>query len=439
MSEVPCPATNVEQPCGVGYVVKRFPRLSETFILNELRALRALGSRVEVFSLMEPESDQQHELLAELDIPVHYLPGRAAVSELRLTRRNYGRKEEHHRTLKQWLHETVVKSVMPPFPGKRMTQCAALQIQASLAACLATARRLEHLHAHFASDAATVAMLASRLSQIPFSMTAHAKDIYHTYSNPQRDRAFLATKLREAKFTVTVSDYNRQYLQELGGTGARVLRLYNGVDLQQLQPHMGPRESRLIVAVGRLVEKKGFRYLVEACSHLRREGVDFHCVIIGEGPEREQLQERIRSRGLQEQVTLAGSLTQREVFDWLRRATLFTLPCVISSSGDRDGLPTVILECMALGTPVVTTRVTGNPEMIDHGKSGWLVEPEQAEALAETLHLVLEASPEQRIEVARQARLKAENQFDLYRNVAALNVLFGMGSGRTVRETTEAC
>ncbi len=407
----------------VGYVVKRFPRMSETFIINELRALKSLGTYVEVFSLLPPETDQQYALLAELDVAVSYLPDKETLSKLAITEHNYARGHHRKHALRKLVRQQA-DDVQPPFPGKRFSQCAVLQLQAAALASLAAAKALGHLHAHFASDAGTVAMLAHRLSGLPYSMTAHAKDIFHTYSEPQRDRMFLATKLREASFTVTVSDYNRRYLQKLAAGEAEIHRLYNGTDLGKLQFYQGKREQNLIVAVGRLVEKKGFRYLVDACAWLNANGCNFRCIVIGDGPEYEALAQLIAQHQLQDSVELKGSLPQTEVLQWLRQAAVFALPCVISDSGDRDGLPTVLLESMALGTPAISTNVAGVPEMIDDEKTGWLVEPNDALALAITLQRALAAEEAVRAGMARAARRKAEKLFDLYDNVRILNALF---------------
>ncbi len=409
---------------GVAYVVKRFPRLSETFIINELRALKALGTHVEVFSLLPPEPAQQEQLLATLDLTVHYLPGKTDLGKLPVRRHNPAKAATRLGTLRHLLKEQPPAPVEPPFPGKRFSQCATLQMQAAALACMAAMRGMTHLHAHFASDAATVAMLASRLSGISWSMTAHAKDIYHTYSHPQWDRAFLTTKLLEASFTVTVSDYNKRYLDTLADGRATVHRLYNGVDLDALQFHDGPREPGLIVGVGRLVEKKGFADLVAACVRLRERGYDFRCVIIGEGPEREALETQINQLGLNDAIELPGALPQPEVLDWLRRASVFALPCIVSASGDRDGLPTVLLEAMALGTPAVSTRVAGVPEMIDDGETGYLTDPGKPAQLADALAKLLDANEEQRAALAANARRKAERLFNLQTNVRTLNTLF---------------
>ncbi len=409
----------------IAYVVKRFPRLSETFIINELAALRRAGIGVEVFSLKPPEPQQQTELLASLDVPVWYLPQRSQLGRLSLEYRNYRQEERSGSSL---AHE-VEGVAVSPYPGKKPIQAMTLQLQAAVLGVLTQSRGFDHLHAHFASDAATVAMLASRQNGLSFSFTAHAKDIYHSYSDPEQDRVFLRRKLLEARFVVTVSDYNRRYLLELSQGRAEVHRIYNGVDLQRLSPPAAPRKQRLIVAVGRLVEKKGFRYLVEACGRLARQGQPFECVLIGEGPERAALEKAIAAYGIEDRVRLLGALPQQAVLQWIRRATVFVLPCVISQSGDRDGLPTVLLESLALATPAVSTPVAGIPEIIEEGVSGWLTPPGNGHALAETLREILSMPEEARRIVGERARQRAERLFDLHRNVTQLAELFASLAG----------
>ncbi len=392
----------------VGYLLKRFPRLSETFVINELAALHDRGMTVEVFSLHHPEPDQQKALLRDLDLPVWYLPDRTMLRTLSVVKRNFSRGDERRASLRRWLGGTSTTR-----------RHATMQFQAAALAALAQKRGIRHLHAHFASDATTVALLASRLSGLPFSFTAHAKDIYHRYDGSGENQALLRSKLREARFVVTVSEYNRRHLLELAGGSGTIHRLYNGVDLKRLRLHPGPREAGHILAVGRLVEKKGFSDLLAACALLRERKVDFHCTVIGEGPEREVLERQMNELSLQKRVTLTGARPHPVVLEWMRRAAVFALPCVIANSGDRDGLPTVLLECLALGTPIVSTRTAGIPEIIaDTGNR--LIEPNRPEALAQALEEVLAMSDHQRAEVGRRGRRRAEALFDLHANAARL-------------------
>jgi colanic acid/amylovoran biosynthesis glycosyltransferase len=407
----------------VGYVLKRFPRLSETFILNELLELRRQGQELEVFSLLKPPAEARHELLEALDAEVVYLPGRKAVESCVMaagpaagpTRKVLLRElQGEHAPLASLL------------AGKRPDEAAQLCLQAAALALLASARGVEHLHAHFASNATTVALLASRWSGIPFSFTAHARDIYHTYVDPATDAALRRRKIAEARFVFTVSDYNRRHLQELAGplSAGKILRLYNGIDLSRFAPGAeaataGPGRPPTFLAVGRLIEKKGFGHLVEACRILQAADMAFRCLIIGDGPDLGALQARIRSAGLETRIDLCGALPQETVIAAMRSATAMVLPCVVSACGDRDGLPTVLLEALAIGLPAISTTVTGIPEIIDDGQTGLLVPPTDPVRLAEAMRWMA-GDLWLRRRVRSAGRAKAERDFDLRRNVGLL-------------------
>jgi len=406
----------------VAYIVKRFPRLSDAFILNELLELESLGVEVEVFSMNPPEQDVRHRLIEKLNAPVFYLPGKDFSSTVQVKSINYCSDTDDLVTLKQLTKST--KDISSPFPGKRQSQYVSLQIQAGILSGLLLMRGITHMHAHFASDATTLAMLASRISGIRYSFTAHARDIYHTCSRPQLDKAFLITKLIESSFTVTVSDYNQAYLKRLTNDRGDIKRLYKGVNLERLKFYTGDREKTTILAVGRMVDRKGFEYLIQACSRLKSQNIPFICKIIGDGPCRLRLEKMIQALGVDDVVKLCGSMTYGEVLQAMRTATVFALPCVISKTGDRDGLPAVLLESMAIGLPVISTRITGIPEIIDDGKSGWLVDPEDSLALSVTLQDILLMTNSERREIAVNARVKAERQFSLKTNVQVLNRLF---------------
>lgn len=363
-----------QKQCHIGYVLKRFPRTSETFIINELLELERNGTSVEIFSLLEPKEEVAHASLKKLKAPVIYLPRK-------------------------------------PIP-----------LQADVLAVMARGKGITHLHAHFGTDATTVAMLTHRLTGIPYSFTAHAKDIYHETV----DKKLLTEKISSAAFVITVSDYNRQHLLELAGENFKdkIIRLYNGIALDLFKPDETlKRETNLVLAVGRLVEKKGFRDLLEACKMLLNWGHDFKCLIIGEGPERESLTQQIKNARLDNCVTLAGTQPQEQVLSLMQKATMLVLPCVVSSTGDRDGLPTVLLEAMAAGLGVISTRISGIPEIIEDKKEGFLVEQRDSVALAKAMESVL-TSPGLQIVFGRFGRKKAEKDFDVRKNVKVLRDLF---------------
>src|SRR5439155_9303777 len=236
----------------------------------------------------------------------------------------------------------------------------------------------------------------------------------------------LRQKISEAQFVVTVSDFNRQYLLDLSKEKApeKIVRLYNGIDLQRFEPSSAPKEQPdLILAVGRLQEKKGLRDLITACRLLADSGQEFRCEIIGDGPEEELLGQYIQKLGLENRVRLAGAQLQEKVIESFGRATVFVLPCVIAANGDRDALPTALLEAMAAGLPVVSTRLVGIPEIVEHGKTGLLVPPGDPDKLSRAILQILRDSKLQQA-FGEAGRTRAEQFFDVRENVRRLRGLF---------------
>lgn len=409
------------KPLRVGYVLKRFPRLSETFVLNEMLELERQGVEIEVFALSRPLEEQKHALLSQLKARVTYLPSSSGVQTLTVKQSIDGQAPEKI-SFTEATGDYIFDDAMPGCSG---AETAALVLKASALAMLAKARGISHLHAHFASDATTVAMLASRLSNLPFSFTAHAKDIYHTYTDIETDKKMRCAKIAEASFVATVSDFNRKHLIEMAGrnAAAKIHRLYNGIDLTRFSHSAAGREPATILSVGRLVEKKGLSDLIEACRLLRNQRTRFRCHIVGGGPLEAQLTAQISQAGLENEVELLGARPQEELVLLMRQATMFVLPCVVTESGDRDGLPTVLLEALASGLPSISTTVSGVPEIIEHGKSGLLVEQFSPAQLAEAIASLL-ASPSLRESLATRGRRKAEREFDLVKNAKTLRGYF---------------
>lgn len=413
-----------QSPVRVGYVLKRFPRLSETFILNELLQLERMGVEVEIFSLLRPPQEPHHAMLKELRAPVTYLPSTSSAEAITVSKPiNDGKLSKHPLT-------ELVDQAQAPFddamPGKSGKETTTLVLKAASVAMLARMKGITHLHAHFGSDATTVAMLAARLSRLNYSFTAHARDIYHLYNTPETDACMRRAKIAEAAFVATVSDYNRQHLMALAGTehASRIRRLYNGIDLNRFNPQAGvSRAPNKVLAVGRLVEKKGFGDLIEACRISREKGASFTCQIVGEGPLREQLARQISEAGLEGVVELCGAKPQEQLLQIMQTASMLVLPCIVTDSGDRDGLPTVLLEALACGLPCISTSVAGVPEIITHGQTGLLAEPGDCDAIAACMRRLLD-SPDNREKFAAQGREKAEADFDLTKNVACLTDMF---------------
>jgi glycosyltransferase involved in cell wall biosynthesis len=387
-----------------------YPRFSETFIVNEILAHEAAGLPVEIFSLRLPSDGRFHENYARVQAPVTYLTSKEP------------------RAGQFWQSLEVAGRQFPALWNALQAdvQFEALDIcQAFELAHLIRQQGVTHLHAHFASVATSVAWLASRLTGVPFFFTAHAKDIYHDGVSA----ADLHRKLADASAVITVSDYNVTHLQQhFGAAAARVHRIYNGLMLEQF-PFCSPRERPpRIVAVGRLVEKKGFDRLIDACAQLAQHRNDFVCEIIGTGEEEAKLRARIQALGLTEHVQMLGAQPQSEVVRSVQAAAVFAAPCVVGSDGNRDGLPTVLLEAMALGTPCVATDVTGIPEVLRHNQTGLMVPQHDPHTLALALTQLLD-DPGLRCRLARSARGLIESSFDVQDNTARIRDLYRTSLG----------
>lgn len=383
----------------IAYVLKRFPRFSETFILNELLAHEASGSQAHVFSLLDPPDEPRHARLADLNAEITVLKsvGKGQIGE-------------------------PGPGDAAMFSGKTPAEIGALQAKARVVGLAAAQMGITHLHAHFGSDATTVACLAARYIGGSYSFTAHARDIYHTYVSTKADAAMRFAKLSEAAFVVTVSDYNAGHLRALCPE-ARVVRIYNGIDLAAFRSaHPVRQVPGRLIAVGRLVPKKGFGILLEACAILKARNVAFDVSLIGSGPLEDELRAGIVRLALQGRVRLEGALPQERLIGRMATAEAAVLPCIVTESGDRDGLPTVLLEAMARGLPVVTTTVAGGPEIVEDGVTGRLCAPGDPTALADALQAVL-ADSDAAWAMGRAGRGRAERLFDLTANAAALRVL----------------
>jgi glycosyltransferase involved in cell wall biosynthesis len=401
----------------LGYVVKRYPRFSETFVVNEILAHEAAGQGIDIFSLRGTEDTHFQDILARVRASVTYLPDRAQkASDLWSLMQAGG---------------AACPGVWQGLPAAAGTDVRELAHACALAAH-ASERGIAHLHAHFATSAATVARLAARFAGIPFSLTAHAKDIFHDSVDP----ADLHAKLRDATAVVTVSDYNLRWLSERFPDCAHKLhRIYNGLDLQRFRFADPADRAPLIVGVGRLIEKKGFESLIDACRLLKARGKPFRCIIVGGGELETDLRRRIAGHGLDAEVSLEGPRPQSEVMALVQSAAVFAAPCVLGADGNRDGLPTVLLEAMALGTPCVATDVTGIPELIRDDNTGLMTRQHDAGGLADALAALLD-DPARRSRIARHARALMEAELDVHRNSAALRRVIAGARAPRLREVS---
>ncbi len=402
----------------VGYVLTVYPRLSETFIINEIAALERMGLRITIFS--QKPAAAESLAIASTRSPIVVLSDRGVRSwgaalrdhlTLLLTR------PRRYLSLLRWATSRGHRSALKKFwrAGRLGREC--------------ERRGIDHLHAHFISGNTRLARLASAFAGTSYSLTAHAKDIYATGASDSK----LARRIGEAEFTVTVSEHNRSYLTGFAGTEHLVV-IRNGVDLEHIR--FEPRrlaDHRPVLAVGRLVPKKGFDVLIEALAQLPAE---VEAWIAGEGPEETRLRALIASRGLESRVTLLGARSHAEVLELMTRSTALAVPSVVAGDGDRDGLPTVIAEAMAAGLPVVASRTTGIPELVIDGETGLLSDPGDATALARALAALI-ADPERASALARAARAKVEAEYDLRRNASLLLARFATVHPSSLREVVK--
>jgi len=389
----------------VGYVLMGFPRLSETFITHEIYLLERLGFNLRLFAVKRGDMDKTHDVVGRIRAPLSYLPEVTSLSGTNLIAwlwRNAPRYAAPHARLlkarpRAYLGTLLSAIVMGwkyrqgRFAPPRKVFIKEFLQAGHIAWQVIEAGSVRHLHGHFCHGATTITWMASRLTGVPFSFTAHAKDIYQTDQNPGD---LLRRKLKAARFVATCTGANADHLAQRFPSCGHVHRVYHGLDTDYFAP--APREQTgdsvpQILAVGRFVEKKGFRYLVEACALLKARGERFRCLMIGEnGDQSESIKSRISELGLDGVVRMQGAVTHEELRRIYRESDIFALPCLVAADGDRDGIPNVLAEAMASGLAVVTTAVSGIPELVRDRIDGLIVPERDPQALAAALRQLMQ-------------------------------------------------
>jgi len=407
----------------VAYVMKAFPRLSETFIASEILRVEQAGQPVRLFVMkpVEPwERVGSYPVVERIRARPVFLPQTDSLSQSTLggwLRRNLPAylpalqrvaARRPGRTARVAAAAAAQMARELPRAGERLPDVYVKELLQAIALAdeLMRCPDVGHLHAHFAHGATTVTWWASMITGLPFSFTAHARDIWSPAINPGD---LLARKLRAARFVITCTEANRRHLLSLAPE-AQVHRVYHGLnddvarELAAAAPRR-PRNGRLrVLGVGRLVRKKGFDVLVDACAELDRRGVPVEAAIVGpDGDHAGELRRRIRVLGLEDRVTLAGRMDQVSLCEEYRRADALAQPCRLLAD-DRDGIPNVLVEGMACGVPVVATAVSGIPELVSDGVNGLLVPPDDPHALADALQRLWD----DRLLARRLARAGAE-------------------------------
>ncbi len=383
----------------VAYCLDQFPTVSETFILNEMIALRQQRVEVVIYSRFKPEVSILHEQAQDFVKSVTYLDNLSRTAKLLAGFEILLRSPIRFvRTLCRLRHRSTH------------------DLWLLLGYCFFLSREInrsgvQHIHSHFAAEAAELAMYVSFFTGVPYSFTTHGYDIFFFPPSNYRYRS------RFAKFVVAVSEYNRKYLiRHFRIPSEKVRMIHCGVDTTFFH-RTKPLYGNTVLCVTRLEPVKGLQYLIEACDILKKNGIAFECKIVGDGSERPILKEMISRYGLNQDVHLVGAKSQMEVLAYLKEARLFALPSL------SEGLPVSLMEALSCRVPVVATRVRGMPELVEDGVNGFLVPPKDACLLAERMAALLRDQDLCR-KLGNAGRRKVTAEFDLTKQASKLKNAF---------------
>ncbi len=388
----------------LAYVFERFPKFSQTFCYREIVELSRQSIQPAIFSLRRPDFGPETTWDPAIISTVHQLPEGDAFARL-ANEAATSLPKPMRRTLHEWRGKPdSLRLHQATYIGTHLQKLG-----------------VRHVHTHFAGMAARTAFWIKKFFGIDYSVTVHANDIFV----PANFEIGLSKILSAASAVIAVSDFAANQLRErLPENAGRVHRIYNGIDCAQFKPSQF-EPPPFILSIGRLISKKGFDALIDACALLRQRGHGFRCEIIGEGPLVGELQARIHRQDLREHVHLAGPKTQAEIAAHLSKATVLALPCRIDPDGAMDNLPTVVMEAMASALPVISTNIGGISEMVRDGETGLLVAQNDPAATADALSRLIND-----IELARsfggRGRKRAEEIFSIEKNVRALRQIFGL-------------
>jgi colanic acid/amylovoran biosynthesis glycosyltransferase len=389
-------------PGVLAYIFERFPKFSQTFCYREIAELFRQGIRPAIFSLRGADFGPETTWDSAIISMVHQLPEGDVFARL-ADKASVSLPKSGRKTLHEWRGKP---------DSLRLHQAT------YIGTCLQKLS-VRHVHTHFAGMGARTAFWIKKFFAIDYSLTVHANDIFV----PAKFEIGLSEILSSASAIIAVSDFAANQLRKrFPETASRVYRIYNGIDCVQFQPSQF-EPPPLILSIGRLISKKGFDVLIDACALLRQRGHGFRCEIIGEGPLSEELQAHIHRQDLREHVRLAGPQTQSEIAARLSKATVLALPCRIDPDGAMDNLPTVVMEAMASAVPVVSTNIGGISEMIRDGETGLLVAQNDPGATADALGRLIND-----IKLAQSfgggGRERSEETFSIEKNVRALRQIF---------------
>jgi glycosyltransferase involved in cell wall biosynthesis len=393
----------------IAYIMSRFPKLSETFILREMNELKRQGYRIELYPLILQKEAVIHAEAAPW-IPRMQYSRFISPDVLTLNQRAFVRNPRRYGEL--WKRVLRENRTFPKF----LIRSALLFPKIVHMADQMQMRGIQHIHAHFATYPALAAWIIHKLTGIPFSVTVHAHDIFVR-------KEMLATKLRDAAFIVAISDYNRDYLIRSVGawTAPKTRVIHCGIPAENYTPLSGPRQQDRfeIISIGSLEPYKGHPYLIDACAMLRERNILFRCRIIGGGKDRAVLEKMIRGKNLAREIELLGPRSQEEIARLLPAAHCYVQPSIITQDGKMEGIPVSIMEAMACNLPVAASDISGIPELVKPGRTGYLVPPGNASALADVLTRIYK-NPEEAFQLARNGRSLVLEEFELRANTRRL-------------------
>ena len=390
---------------GVLYYVGSFPKLSESFILNEINELYNRGHNIAVFAQNDPEENITHEEYEDIDVPVYYADASYTDFPQLLSKKSA-----------QMALSNATSGFFKRFSPKQIGHNLLLGKQ-----CAQFVEALDFeidvINAHFASSTKIGAMLAARHHGIPCTVTAHAVEIF---SSPN------VTQIKyicdSMDHVIVPSEYNRDYLREEIGIVNDITVVPATTQVEKFEPSAPTVENRLLT-VARLVEKKGYQYGIEAVNNLIEQGYDIEYHIVGTGDKKDRLQRQVKQYGIEDHVEFLGHVSDERLQNELSEAAVFVLPCVIAEDGDRDAMPVVLKEAMASETACVSTTVSAIPELIRDGHDGLLVPEKEPDELASAIQELLD-NPEKRKAIAANGRETVHNKFDIYESVDTLTEVF---------------
>jgi colanic acid/amylovoran biosynthesis glycosyltransferase len=392
------------------YLFERFPSFGQTFCYREVAELSRQDITPPIFSIRNPKDELPQDWDTRIVQRVHYLPEeKELLDSVRLASKKGQINAQTIGALDQWGRQTdFLRLYQAVYVGLRLQQMG-----------------IRHVHAHFAGMATRTTYWISRFFPVTYSFTAHANDIFA----PRDFEIGLDKLVHAARVIVTETDYAAQFLRERFPERAdRIHRIYNGLNFAEFGRADFSSTPPLIIAVGRLIAKKAFANLVRACRLLAERGKSFQCEIIGEGPLENELRAQIEQVGLQNRVALPGAKPQRDVRQRLAAANVFVLPSMVDPQGGMDNLPTVIMEAMATGLPVISTDIGGIPEMVVQNETGFLVRPGDAVEVAGAIEKVFDDGLlAQKLGLAGYER--ARKLFSIEQNVRDLSALIDTGRG----------